>query len=129
MVKKESKRAQVTIFIILAILIVAILIFAFFPNIKGIFISQTPEQMVTKSCVEKAIKNSLNETMLHGGIVNPELYFMYNNQSITYICYTLEWYKTCTMQIPLLKQQVEKETLKYSSNAIDACFEDMESKL
>jgi hypothetical protein len=85
--------------------------------------------MIPKQCMIDAVANSLNNTMMHGGTLKPELYFMYNNESLDYLCYTSEWYKTCTMQKPFLKQQVESEIIKDSSAEVTRCLAAMENKL
>jgi len=125
----KSKRSQVTVFIILTLAIIAILAFVFYPNIKKAIIPQKPGDLIPKDCIEKIVRDNLNKTLLHGGNIYPELYFNYNNQSLTYICYTSEWYKTCVMQEPFLNQKVEFEVKKYSQTEIDRCVNSMIEKL
>jgi|SRR3989338_526970 len=123
-----SKRSQITIFVILAILIVGILIFLFYPSIQK-WINPTIGDMLPNNCIEKAVKPSLALAMSQGGTIKPELYFMYNNDTIDYLCYTSQWYRTCTMQIPLLKQHIENEVQKDSQQKITGCIEDSISRL
>ena len=123
--ERRSKRGQLTIFVILAIAIIAILVIVFYPNIKKAFIPPTISELIPKDCVEKAVKDSLVPIMTHGGALNPQLYFNYNNISIGYLCYTSEWYKTCIMQKPFLKEDIERETLKNSSTKIKNCYDTM----
>jgi hypothetical protein len=124
-VKKRSKRTQITIFVILALVIIAVLLVIFYPSISKAWINPTIGEMIPKDCVEKVVRAELNMTMTHGGEVKPLLYFNYKNQSIAYVCYTSEWYKTCVMQKPFLKQDIEKEVLKYSSDKVKSCYEGM----
>jgi len=120
-----NKKSQITIFIILAIAILAVVLIIFYPRIKEALIPPTPIQMIPKSCVESAVKEGLNQTMLRGGSINPELYFKYNNYTLQYLCYTSEWYETCVMQEPLLKQHIEAEVQSYSGAEIASCMDSM----
>jgi len=124
-----SKRSQVTIFIILAILIVAVLIILFYPQIKKYTNPLLSIEVDTKTCFEKNVKEALSETLLHGGSVNPELYFNYENVSLNYLCYTSEWYKTCIMQNPLLKDSIENEIDGLVQTKLMSCINEIENKL
>jgi hypothetical protein len=66
---------------------------------------------------------------MSGGEANPELYFMHNGEKVGYLCYTQEWYRTCVMQNPLLKQKIEDEVLKLSKEKINKCLSNMEDAL
>jgi hypothetical protein len=79
--------------------------------------------------MEKAVRETLTEVLNHGGKLNPQLYFNYNNVSINYLCYTQEWYKGCIMQNPFLKQSVEKEVRDNVQTKILKCINDMETSL
>jgi hypothetical protein len=127
--KEKSKRAQLTVFIILALLIVGVIAFLFYPQIKKAIIPKTPSDLVPKECMEKAVKESLATIMLRGGSFKPELYFRYNDETIDYLCYTSEWYKTCVMQKPFLKQQIESEVNNQVQDKIKKCITGMENKL
>lgn len=123
-----NKKAQLTVFIILAIVIVAVLVIVFYQNIEKIFHAPTPAEIIPTDCMKDAVRDALNYTMMRGGSANPELYFMYDNYSVEYLCYTGEWYKTCGMQKPLLKQSIEKEAEIYASKKINKCLSDMENE-
>ncbi|MDP1728598.1 MAG: hypothetical protein Q8L27_00155 [archaeon] len=126
---KKNKSGQITIFVIIAIMIVAVIGIIFQKQIINVLVPPTPGEMIPKTCIENAVKESLNITMNNGGKINPELYFRYNNETINYVCYTSEWYQTCIMQVPFLKQAIEAEAEVYSQKKIDACFENMEQQL
>jgi len=125
----NNKKSQVTIFIIIAIAIVAILIVIFLPQLKKIVVPATPESFIPNSCIESAIKANYPTIMEHGGLVKPELYFIYQNTTIAYLCYTSDWYQTCTMQNPLLKQSIEREIERTSNSGISRCISGMEAEL
>jgi len=125
----DSKGGQVTIFIILAIMIVIIgvLIYLYYPKIKTT-LGLAPEspQSFIQSCIEEEIENNVQKLSLQGGSLNPQHYIMYNNQKIEYLCYTNEYYRTCVMQQPLLKGHIESEIEKEIADNVKACFDSME---
>lgn len=123
--RKINKDSQITIFVIIAILIIAILLIIFYPQIKKAIVPATPYEMVPRECVQEATKEALNLVMLKGGNLNPELYFNYNDEKLPYLCYTSEWYQTCVMQVPLLKQTIEREASAFAQEKIIACYNTM----
>jgi hypothetical protein len=123
-----KKRGQVTIFIIIGILIVilGILIYLFYPEITPDFEPDTknPNQFI-QSCLEERIEEVVTELSIHGGYLEPEHYFLYDDTQIAYLCYTSEYYQTCIMQQPLLKKHIENLILDEISDDVDACFDDL----
>jgi hypothetical protein len=120
-----KSKGQVTIFLIIGILIVisAFLIYYFYPQIKMNFTGQpiNPSSYL-QSCIEEDLKNNLETISIQGGSVNPEHYLLYKNEKIEYLCYTNEYYKTCVMQQPLLKRNVEKEIANSIAIKADECL-------
>lgn len=128
-VLSKSKHAQVTIFIIVAVAIVAvgILIFLLSPQLRTSlgFAEENPPEFI-QNCIEKKIENSVNKLSLQGGSLTPEHYIMYDNEKIEYLCYTTEYYKTCVMQQPMLKEHIESEIKEEIEEEIKKCFDDLE---
>jgi len=126
--KKRGKKAQVTIFIILAVIIVAlgILIFLFYPQIKNSLGlgAKNPNDFI-QNCIQEEIKDSVDKLSLQGGNLNPELFFKYNNSEISYLCYTNAYYSLCNNQQPLLKEHIESEIKKSISKKADSCLDDL----
>ncbi len=130
--KKEKGlniRGQVTIFIIIAIIIVAaaVLIYIFYPQIKtslGIG-TETPQGFI-QLCIEEEIQNNIEKLSVQGGSLNPEHYIMYNNEKIEYLCYTNQDYQTCVMQQPMLIEHIESEIKEEIKEEVAACFNSME---
>lgn len=124
----KNKHGQLTIFIIIAIVIVVfgILIYAFYPQIKttlGVE-SKNPSEFI-QTCMEEEIKNSVEKLSLQGGSMNPENYILYQNDKIEYLCYTGEYYKTCVMQQPMLKEHIESEIKEDIKDKVKDCFDSM----
>jgi len=112
MKERTGKRGQLTIFIVVAIMIVAlgILIFLFFPKIQtGLGIVTNNPNIFIQNCMEDEIKNTVDTISSQGGSINPSNYISYQDEQIEYLCYTNEYYLPCVMQQPLLKQHIENE--------------------
>jgi len=123
-----KKRGQITIFIIIAVIIVVvgILIYTFYPEIQaGLGLGLKNPQAFIQSCIEEEIKENVEKLSLQGGSLAPTHYIMYNNDKIEYICYTGEYYKTCVVQQPMLKEHVESEIKNEIKEGVDACFDSM----
>jgi len=113
-------RGQVTIFIILAVVIAAVLLVVFYPRIKNVFIPSSPPVQI-EDCVKKQLGNFVQEIASHGGSLEPVNFYLYNNKKIDYLCYTNEYYKTCVMQQPFIKQKFEDEISRFISEKAKSC--------
>jgi len=127
---KRGKKGQVTLFIILALAIVAILILLFVgtDRITTIITGETPIQQI-KSCVEEPLKVAVDTLSLQGGSLNPENYYLYQGNKVEYLCYSEENYERCVMQKPLLKQSIEKELESYLQPRVKNCINSLKSSL
>ena len=124
----KQRRGQVTIFIIVAIVIVALalLVYLLFPQITtGLGLgSQNPSEFL-QNCMEEDLELVIETLSLQGGSVSPEHYVVYGGDKVEYLCYTGENYKTCVMQKPLLQNSIEKEIVREVRPQIDACIQDL----
>jgi len=124
-----KKRGQVTIFVIVAVLIVvmAILIYLFYPKIKsGIGFDEKNPSAFLQSCLEKDLKESINTVSLQGGSLDPEHFYLYQDNKIEYLCYTDEYYVTCVMQQPMLKSHIESQITTAISEKANQCLTELE---
>lgn len=125
-----GKRGQVTIFVIVALILVviAIMFYLLYPQIRATLGLDTknPNQFI-QDCLEDHIKDAKEKLVLQGGSINPEHYFLYNNDKIEYLCYSEEYYLMCVVQQPLLKNHIEEEIKKEISANVQTCFENLES--
>jgi len=62
---------------------------------------------------------------VQGGSLEPEHYFMYMGDKIEYLCYTNEYYQTCVVQQPMLKQHIERELQNSIKDKVDLCFDEL----
>lgn len=124
MVKKymvSSKKGQVTIFIILAILIVSVVL-AYFFFIKPSMQSSGSKRMKIESCIDGVLDKSLKDLAEKGGMISPKFSYSYNGEEIPYICYSGEYYKTCTVQTPFPEKSFKDNLKKLTKKEVEECF-------
>ena len=128
----KNKKGQVTIFIIIAVLVVVagVLIYMFFPGF------QTPSekadledpQRYIQDCVSDEMKEVVQQVSLQGGSLEPEASYQYQGREIEYSCYSDEYYEFCSVQIPFLRDHVEKEIKSGISGQVENCFSSLEEE-
>ncbi len=126
-----KKKGQVTIFILAAVAIVAIIIilFAFRNNVGISFLKQTlpnPQQDM-ESCISESVSNAVDIMLPQGGYINPENYKLYNNIKVPYLCYNKNYYAPCINQEPLYLDRLKLEIKNYISSKIENCFYNLKS--
>lgn len=107
----RGKKGQLAIFVIIAIVIVAVvLIVLLYPKIKEVISpGEFSGKSFLKSCIDSDLKRVVGNLSNHGGYMNPEGSILYNGVQIKYLCYTNEYYKTCVVQEPMIKQRFLSE--------------------
>jgi hypothetical protein len=125
---RRSIRAQTTIFIIIAIMIVVagILLYSFYPEIKVRFgFAEENPSIFMQECMEDMVNEKIKDLSLQGGSLEPEHYFLYKNSKIEYLCYNRNYYEKCVVQQALLKKHVEEELKNGIKNEIYSCLENL----
>lgn len=130
MKNRKNKKAQISVFIILGIMIVVILFMLFFnkTNIISIFKTQSYADQIER-CLRDSSQESLDILRLQGGSINPKNYYLYEDNKVDYTCYNQEYYKNCIMQKPLLMQSIKKEMLDYVQPRLEECMSSIKSSL
>lgn len=140
MIEKEGKRSklkifpqnfkgQVTVFIIIAVLVVAlgVLIYMFWPKISNTIGTETKNPSAyIQNCMEKEIQDTVENVSLQGGSVNPGAYYVYENNKIEYLCYTNQYYRPCVVQQPMLLEHIQSEISSEIEEETIACFNSLE---
>jgi len=123
----ENKRGQITIFIIIALLIIIAALFFYFlyPKMHSDTLKEENPSLFIQSCLEEELRENVEKISLQGGSVFPEHYILYKGQQIEYLCYTNEYYKTCVMQKPMLKNSIEEEIKKSIKDTEKKCFDNL----
>jgi len=117
----SKKRGQVTIFIIVAILIVAVLL-SFFLWIGPIYFSEGSREIKFEKCVEDVVEVSIAELAKNAGFVNPEFTYMYNSENFPYLCYTDQYHKTCVLQKVFLDSHFKEGLESSIENGVNSCY-------
>jgi hypothetical protein len=125
-----EKKGQVTIFIIIAIVIVVfgVLIFSFWPQIRaGLGGGIKNPQAFIQECVEEELEEAVELVSLQGGSVEPEYYTLHENLPVEYLCYIHEEYETCSVQQALLKEHIESEIEGEIEEVVMGCLDSLET--
>ena len=126
---KIQSKGQVTIFIIIAVLIVGLAVLFYFvipgAETTTVFDEENPSAFI-QTCLEDKIKDTAEIVSLQGGGIAPEHYFTYNDINIEYLCYTNKNLESCVVQRPLLKQHIESEIESEIIGDVVSCFNALE---
>lgn len=117
-------------FIILAILIAIILVILFLNKDSFLVLlgRESPLNQVEK-CIKESVKQGLDTIEAQGGSIEPKNYYLYEGNKVDYVCYTIEDYKKCVMQKPLLKQSIESELKIFLKPRVNDCLSFIEQSL
>lgn len=129
-INMENKKGQVTVFIIVALVIVGIILLLLFYQrlpIIGSGGELSPETYL-RSCIEPELKKDINSLAIKGGYSEPEGYLEYQGEKIKYLCYTSEFYKTCIVQQPLIKEHFEGELNSIIKSKINGCMQSLKQE-
>lgn len=124
----SQTRGQLTIFIIVAIVIVAFgaVIYFLFPQVLVNFgIGTNNPQIFLQNCMEEELESAIEKVSLQGGSLNPENSILYQDNEIEYLCYTNQYYIPCVLQQPLLKQHIENEIKTAVKDDAEVCLDSL----
>lgn len=126
--KSMEKRGQVSIFIILAIVIVAIVVLIFaFPQVN-VFASDLNPSSFLRDCVGGEVGKVMNQLNSQGGYLEPDNSVLYKGKNIQYLCYTSENYLPCKVQQPLLVSHYEVEIKDYILPVASQCVSELKTQ-
>lgn len=126
------KRGQVTIFIVLGIVILAIIILFLFIRARVYFGPATTERLqeefpMIREHVEDCLKQTTGEFVLliakQGGYLNPSenTFRYYNGDKISYLCYNIPKKQVCSNRI-LMLVDMEKDLSKAVKQELGNCL-------
>ncbi len=129
-----NKKGQLTIFIIVAILIVVGIVAAFWLMGQSTTVAPAdlnPKQFVQK-CVRDAVEDSVDKMLENGGQRVPSQAIAYQGHEWNYLCYQADYYQGCYNLHPMLEFLIENEINEDTKDEVQECFdsmrEDFESK-
>ena len=119
-----NKRGQMTIFVIIAIVIVVagILIFQFVPQLKGMVTSVKEPEVYLQDCIEEDLMNNLDLIMSQGGVYVPSGSVTYGDREVEYLCYIEGYLEFCIVQKPFINKLVAEELKNSITNKTASCF-------
>jgi len=120
--RDSKKRGQVTIFILLAIIIVSTVL-VYFLWAKPTYFSEKTKGLGFENCIKDALEPVINELGENAGFVNPEFVYSYDGKNFAYLCYTNEYYITCTVQKPFLRTHLQEQAEKAMKEKINICYD------
>ena len=119
-----SKRGQVTIWVIIAIAIVAVVVIVFTVQ-RGLpeFITGVEFSPITflTSCIEDDLSETISLLSDQGGYLEPEGFILYNDNKVKYLCYTAQYYFLCSIQQPLIKENFQSQLDSFVRPRANAC--------
>jgi hypothetical protein len=135
-----EKKGQVTIFIIIAIVIVSAIasFFLFKGNVLNPEIGESPEKnpgSFLSTCMEEKIRETVSKISSQGGYISNPLNktFKFDGENsftdISYLCYTSNYYIPCVNQEPMLIHHLKSEIKNYISEDVGKCFDRLTSSL
>jgi hypothetical protein len=136
MIKKGEKGGQVAIFIIIAILIVAlaVLLYLYWPKLFPSTSPQTKNPATyIDNCMQEKIQDTVKAISLQGGdyITTENNGYFYKKEGedtgvyVRYLCYTNEDFVHCFNQEPFLTEHIQSEILNEITPSITNCFNSM----
>lgn len=126
-----NKRAQATIFIIVALAIIALFLLLLFLTRGNIFVNLSDTinpEVYLRDCISPTVKDNVAILAKNGGYAEPLGYLEYHDERVKYLCYTAEDYKTCIVQQALIKEQFEKDLNSLTKAKADECFDSLKSE-
>lgn len=128
-----SKKAQMTIFFLVAIVLIATIAVLFiFQNksLPTIYRTQSENPRVyIEKCARESAEEAINLLAAQGGFLEPQNYKLYEGKKIEYLCENEGYFEPCINQHPILINEIKKEIYNYSYSTVDKCFSDMKDKL
>lgn len=128
---KMNSRGQVTIFIIIALILVvitAMIFIAISPPKPGISVEKAPHSTI-ELCAKKAVEEAIKKIEINGGDIDTSFSVMYNNINRSYLCYTNQYYKPCVNQRPKLIEHIQDEITNYITPRVSDCFDSLKTEL
>jgi len=121
MKKRMEKKGQLTLFILIALILVSVILL-FFLWLQPTYLFEESGGLKFENCVRDALEETIDELSVNAGFINPAFTYPYNGEDFTYLCYTEAYYQTCVVQVPFLKNTFEEQAEKDLRDVIDGCY-------
>ncbi len=127
-IEMKNKQGQITLFIIIAIIIVAgiIVLFLVLPSGPSGNASQVSNQLLDK-CVGDALRDSIEKILMNGGFAEPNG-ILYKDEEYTYLCYQENYFLPCVNQYPDLIGSIEDEIKADIEDDVARCLIELDNE-
>ncbi len=123
----HNKKAQVTIFIIVGIVIVIGVLFTVY-FVRGIKVDSPSElgpKVFIDKCVQDVVEESVGKMLDNGGKIILSHAVGYHGSEYNYLCFNANYDAPCYNLYPMLKDKIEDEIYLDTKDAITKCFDSM----
>ncbi len=128
-----NKRGQVTIFVIVGIMILVTIFLVFYflgdrikkqSDVETVFdeSSLEPLQDYVGRCIEEHGNEAIDLVLKQGGMINPVVYYNYEDNKINYLCHT-NTFNSCENKYPFVDNLIENEIKNYLLNKLPGCID------
>ncbi|PIN95510.1 hypothetical protein COU56_01395 [Candidatus Pacearchaeota archaeon CG10_big_fil_rev_8_21_14_0_10_31_9] len=127
-----NKKSQVTIFVILAILIVAAIVLLFVIYKKDNLSikptgSDNPQELL-ESCIQSNLEEAIDKVITNSGYIQlPQKTKSYKGKDIPYLCYTANTNEKCYPSEDVWVEHLEDEIHSYMNDKVSNCVNQMKS--
>lgn len=123
-----EKRGQVTIFILIGIVIISAIL-VYFLWLEPTYFSDSGGRFGFEGCVQDVLEENILKLEENAGFIDSQFSYMYDGRDYVYLCYTPEYYQTCTVQVPFLKNVFDEELEKSIRDGVDICYDNSLNEL
>jgi len=133
----KQKRGQLTIFIIVALILIGLVGIFFVFRGETIIEEKTQKleenpELFLESCIKDKVREGIEFISLRGGYVDNKLNinFKFEDEpayNISYLCYNQGSYLPCVNQKPTFMNDLRNEVKKYISKDVENCFNEIQS--
>lgn len=116
------KKGQVTIFIIIGLAIVSAVL-VFFLWAQPTYLSDGSGVKGFEGCVQDSLEKGIGELEGKAGFIEADFSYPYKGEDLTYLCYTNNFYETCTVQVPFLKNVFDENLELLIRDEVRACYD------
>jgi hypothetical protein len=122
-----DRKGQISAYIIIALVIIvfAIVIYYFYPNLTEVFAGDTEPNTYMKTCIGPELDLAVDLLSRQGGYADPQGYVLFEDERVKYLCYTTQYFQPCYVQQPLLVPHVEKEIEDIIEAKTRSCVKDL----
>lgn len=125
-------KAQISIFVIIALVLVSVVILAFLifrsPTISIGDEFRDPESFIDK-CLRQNLRDTINVMLPQGGFISPKDYKVYNDIKVPYLCKNVNHYEACITQYPRYITRLQEELESGLRDGTEQCFFLLENEL